>query len=43
VLIEFEGGDCLAGLVVWSKGSRAGVKFDLPLKPNHELLVQRAA
>jgi hypothetical protein len=43
VLIEFEGGDCLPGLVVWSEGSRAGIKFDLPLKPNHQLLVQRAA
>jgi hypothetical protein len=43
VLIEFEGGPCLAGLVVWSKGSRAGVKFDVPLKPSHQLLAQRAA
>jgi hypothetical protein len=43
VLIEFEGGHCVAGLVVWSKGSRAGVKFDVPLRPNHELLVQVAA
>jgi hypothetical protein len=38
VLMEFEGGHCIAGLVVWSKGSRAGVKFDLPLKPSHPLL-----
>ena len=38
VLIEFESGTCLAGLVVWSKGNRAGVKFDAPLKPNHPLL-----
>jgi hypothetical protein len=38
VLIEFENGYCLAGLVVWSKGNRAGVKFDTPLKPNHPLL-----
>ena len=43
VLIEFEGGHCVAGLVVWSKGSRAGVKFDIPLTPNHELLTQHAA
>lgn len=43
VLIEFESGHCIAGLVVWSKGSRAGVKFDLPLKPNHPLLAQQAA
>jgi hypothetical protein len=38
VLIEFESGHCIAGLVVWSKGTRAGVKFDLPLKPSHPLL-----
>ncbi len=38
VLVEFESGHCVAGLVVWSKGSRAGVKFDAPLKPNHPLL-----
>jgi hypothetical protein len=43
VLIELEGGHCLAGLVVWSKGSRAGIKFDVPLKPNHQLLAQCAA
>ncbi len=43
VLLEFESGHCIAGLVVWSKGSRAGVKFDLPLKPNHPLLAQQAA
>ena len=39
VLIEFESGHCIAGVVVWSKGTRAGVKFDLPLKPSHPLLV----
>ena len=38
VLIEFESGHCIAGWVVWSKGTRAGVKFDLPLKPSHPLL-----
>ena len=38
VLIEFESGHCLAGLVVWSKGNRAGVKFDAPLKSSHPLL-----
>ena len=43
VLIEFQGGDCVAGLVVWSKGSRAGVKFDVPLRPTHQLLAQTAA
>ena len=42
VLIEFESGHCIAGLVVWSKGTRAGVKFDLPLKPNHPLLTSDA-
>jgi hypothetical protein len=43
VLIEFEGGYCFAGLVVWSKGARAGVKFDMPLKPNHPLLAEHGA
>ena len=43
VLLEFEGGVCLAGLVVWSKGSRAGIKFDTPLKPSHKLLAECAA
>jgi PilZ domain len=43
VLVEFETGDCLAGVVVWSKGRRAGVKFDAPLRPNHRLLAPRAA
>jgi PilZ domain len=43
VLIEFEHGHCIAGLVVWSKGTRAGVKFDAPLKPNHPLLAPRTA
>ena len=38
VLVEFEGGHCIAGLVVWSKGARAGVKFDVPLKPSHPLV-----
>lgn len=42
VLMEFESGHCIAGLVVWSKGTRAGVKFDLPLKPNHPLLAEGA-
>jgi len=28
--------------VVWSKGTRAGVKFDLPLKPSHPLLTSDA-
>ena len=42
VLVEFEGGLCFAGLVVWSKGSRAGVKFDMPLKPSHPLLARSA-
>lgn len=42
VLMEFESGHCIAGLVVWSKGTRAGVKFDLPLKPNHPLLTSDA-
>ena len=43
VVLEFDGGHCISGLVVWSKGSRAGVKFDMPLTPNHELLAQHAA
>ena len=43
VLVEFESGHCVAGLVVWSKGSRAGVKFDVPLKPNHPLLASDEA
>ena len=38
VLVEFENGHCIAGLVVWSKGARAGVKFDVPLKPSDPLL-----
>ena len=42
VLMEFESGHCIAGLVVWSKGTRAGVKFDLPLKPSHPLLTSGA-
>ena len=42
VLMEFESGHCIAGLVVWSKGTRAGVKFDLPLKPSHPLLTSDA-
>ena len=42
VLMEFESGHCIAGLVVWSKGTRAGVKFDLPLKPSHPLLASGA-
>ena len=42
VLVEFEGGHCIAGLVVWSKGARAGVKFDVPLKPSHPLLARSA-
>jgi hypothetical protein len=43
VLVEFEGGHCLAGLVVWSKGARAGVKFDMPLKPSHPLVASLPA
>jgi PilZ domain len=43
VLVEFESGHCIAGLVVWSKGARAGVKFDLPLKANHPLLAEPEA
>lgn len=43
VLVEFEGGFCFAGLVVWSMGARAGIKFDSPLKPNHPLLAAQAA
>jgi hypothetical protein len=43
VLVEFRGGPCLAGVVVWSKGARAGVKFDVPLKPSHPLLSPHAA
>lgn len=42
VLIEFDSGHCVAGLVVWSKGARAGVKFDAPLKPSHPLLAPHA-
>lgn len=42
VLVEFESGSCFAGLVVWSKGPRAGVKFDMPLKPSHPLLAHSA-
>lgn len=38
ILVEFDNGACIAGLVVWSKGARAGVKFDAPLKANHPLL-----
>ena len=43
VLLEFEGGICLAGVVVWSRGARAGIKFDTPLKPSHKLLATSAA
>jgi hypothetical protein len=43
VLLEFEGGICLAGVVVWSKGKRAGIKFDTPLKPSHKLLAACSA
>jgi PilZ domain-containing protein len=43
VLVEFEDGHCFAGLVVWSKGKRAGVKFDAPLKPSHPLLAPGVA
>jgi hypothetical protein len=42
VLMEFDSGHCLAGMVVWSKGARAGVKLDVPLKPSHPLLAPRA-
>lgn len=38
ILVDFENGHCVAGLVVWSKGHRAGVKFDTPLKTTHPLL-----
>ena len=38
-LIEFEDGRCVAGVVVWSKGANAGIKFDTPLGPNDALLV----
>jgi hypothetical protein len=38
ILVDFEDGHCLAGLVVWSKGDHAGVKFDVPLKASHPLL-----
>jgi hypothetical protein len=30
-LVEFADGRCLAGVVVWAKGSAAGLKFDRPL------------
>jgi PilZ domain len=43
VLLEFEGDICLAGVVVWSRGARAGIKFDTPLKPNHKLLATSGA
>lgn len=42
VLMEFAGRHCFAGLVVWSRGARAGVKFDAPLKPSHPLLAEHA-
>jgi hypothetical protein len=38
VVMEFENGSCLSGMVVWSKGDRAGVKLDVPLKSTHPLL-----
>lgn len=38
VVLEFENGQWLAGLVVWSKGTRAGIKLDVPLSPGHPLL-----
>jgi hypothetical protein len=38
ILVDFENGHCVAGLVVWSRGHRAGVKFDTPLKTTHPLL-----
>ena len=37
--IEFDDGRCVAGVVVWSKGANAGIKFDTPLGPNDALLV----
>ncbi len=37
-VVEFENGTCLSGMVVWSKGDRAGIKLDVPLKSTHPLL-----
>lgn len=38
VVVEFENGTCLSGMVVWSKGDRAGIKLDVPLRSTHPLL-----
>jgi hypothetical protein len=43
ILIDFENGHCCAGVVVWSRGERAGVKLDVPLKAGHPLLSAAAA
>jgi hypothetical protein len=37
-LIEFEDGRCIAGVVIWSNGPSAGIKFDAPLNPTVALL-----
>ncbi len=39
ILVDFEDGHCFAGLVVWSRGDQAGIKFDVPLNASHPLLV----
>jgi hypothetical protein len=39
ILVEFENGLCLAGVVVWTSGTRAAVKFDTALNPKNPLLV----
>jgi len=38
-VIEFDDGRCLAGVVVWSKAGKAGIKFDSPLGPTDPFLV----
>jgi hypothetical protein len=38
-LVEFENGRCLAGTIVWAKGTTAGIKFDTPLSLSDPLLV----
>lgn len=39
IVVELEGGRCLAGTVVWSRNKSAGIKFDAPLKSTDPLLI----
>lgn len=39
ILVEFENGRCLSGVVVWKSGTRAAIKLDNPLNPKDPLLV----